>query len=209
MEDESCRGIQPIPFQQCELTKREADSGVRSGILGVPRPPAAAYAFRWAANMRHIIFIISLLFSVSLVSCGGHVDNLNTNDATPVFRTDFTDEATWRKIQRDVAATNVMGFSANVQFIDERQYSGLTGQELLQRIPGLNEYGCIFVADTMAMSTVEHHLLVLDPSNPEGKTFRVIPSEAWGVENNLSLANMDYSEFANAADSDDVFRGFK
>jgi hypothetical protein len=159
--------------------------------------------------MGYIIFIISLLFSVSLVSCRGHIDNLNTNDATPVIRTDFTDEATWRKLQRDIAATNIMGFSANVRFIDERKYSGLTGQELLQRIPGLSEYGCIFVADTTTMSTTEHHLLVLDPSNPEGKTFRVIPSEVWGVENNLSLANMDYSEFADSADADGIFRGFK
>jgi hypothetical protein len=159
--------------------------------------------------MRLIISIASLLFSVFLVSCGGHMDDINTNDATPVIRTDFTDDATWRKIQRDVAATNIMGFFANVRFIDERQYSGLTGQELLQRIPSLNEYGCIFVADTIAMSTAEHHLLVLDPSNSQGKTFRVILSEAWGVENNLSLANMDYSEFADSTDPDGVFRGFK
>jgi hypothetical protein len=137
------------------------------------------------------------------------MDDTNTDDATPVIRTDFTDEVTWKKIQRDVAATYFMGFSANVRFIDEEQYSGLAGQELLQRVPGLTEYGCVFVADAIAMSSVEHHLLVLDPSNPKGMTFRVVPSEAWGVENNLSLANMDYSEFADSVDPDGVFRGFK
>jgi len=73
----------------------------------------------------------------------------------------------------------------------------------------LDQYGCIFVADATAMSTVEHHLLVLDPSNPQKETFRVIPSEAWAMENNLSLANMDYSEFADSADADGVFHGFK
>jgi hypothetical protein len=30
----------------------------------------------------------------------------------------------------------------------------------------------------------------------------------WGVENNLSLANMDFSEFANHTDPDGVFLGF-
>ncbi len=134
---------------------------------------------------------------------------MSTNDATPVIRTDFTDDTTWKKIQRDISATNIMGFSANVRFIDETQYSGLTGQELLKRVPGLTEYGCVFVADATSMSSVEHHLLVLDPSNPKGTTFRVIPSEAWGIENNLSLANMDYGEFAVSADSDGVFRGLK
>jgi len=159
--------------------------------------------------MRYIVSTISLLFIISLASCGGHVDDINDDFATPVIRTDFTNEMAWRKIKREVAATNIMGFSANVRFIDERQYSDLTGQELLQRISGLNEFGCIFIADATAMSTSEHHLLVLDPSDPTGKTFRVIPSEAWGVENNLSIANMDYSEFADSADPDGVFRGFK
>jgi len=128
---------------------------------------------------------------------------------TPVIRTDFTDEATWNKIRRDVAAKNIMGFSAHVQFIDDRQYSGLTGQELLQRISGLNEYGCIFIADATAISNTEHHLLVFDPSNPTAKTFRVIPSEAWGVENNLAITNMSYSEIAELTDADGVFRGLK
>lgn len=159
--------------------------------------------------MRRIFSIVSLLFSFFLSSCIGHTDDVNTMDATPVIRTDFTDDATWKKIQRDVAATYNMGFSANVRFIDDRQYNGLTGQELLQKMPALNEYGCIFIADHIAMAAAEHHLLVLDPSNPNGKTFRVILSEAWGVENNLSIANMDYIEFANSADPDGVFRGFK
>jgi hypothetical protein len=30
----------------------------------------------------------------------------------------------------------------------------------------------------------------------------------WGVENNLSLANMDWEDFAATVDEDGVFRGF-
>jgi hypothetical protein len=30
----------------------------------------------------------------------------------------------------------------------------------------------------------------------------------WAVENNLSLANMDYEEFAEAVDAQGIFRGF-
>jgi hypothetical protein len=41
-----------------------------------------------------------------------------------------------------------------------------------------------------------------------GRTFRVIPGEIWGVENNLSLANMDFAEFADSTDRDGLFRGF-
>lgn len=59
------------------------------------------------------------------------------------------------------------------------------------------------------MSSVEHHLLVLDPFNRDGKTFRVIPSEAWGIENNLSIAKMDYNECADSVDPNGLFRGLK
>jgi hypothetical protein len=31
----------------------------------------------------------------------------------------------------------------------------------------------------------------------------------WGVENNLSVANMDFHEFADNVEDDGVFRGFK
>jgi hypothetical protein len=41
-----------------------------------------------------------------------------------------------------------------------------------------------------------------------GRTFRVIPSEMWDVENNLSLANMDFPEFAGSTGPDGIFRGF-
>ncbi|MDH6214469.1 hypothetical protein M2283_001752 [Streptomyces pseudovenezuelae] len=33
-------------------------------------------------------------------------------------------------------------------------------------------------------------------------------AELWSIENNLSGANMDFEEFADAVDDDGVFRGF-
>jgi hypothetical protein len=50
--------------------------------------------------------------------------------------------------------------------------------------------------------------LVVDLDETPGRTFRVVPSEAWGVENSLSLANMGFEEFAEAVDEHGVFRGF-
>lgn len=34
------------------------------------------------------------------------------------------------------------------------------------------------------------------------------PLSLWGIENNLSIANMDFDEFADAVDEDGVFRDF-
>jgi hypothetical protein len=58
------------------------------------------------------------------------------------------------------------------------------------------------------MTDPEHPVLVVDLYSEPGRSFRVVPSEMWGVENNLSLANMDFEEFADAVDRDGVFRGF-
>jgi hypothetical protein len=51
-------------------------------------------------------------------------------------------------------------------------------------------------------------VLVLDAQDNPGRTFRVTATESWGVENNLSISNMDFFEFADAVDDDGVFRGF-
>ena len=66
----------------------------------------------------------------------------------------------------------------------------------------------VFLVDAEAMFQPDHPVLVVDLSEEAGRTFRVIPSEAWGVENNLRLANMDFADFADAVDDGGVFRGF-
>jgi len=66
----------------------------------------------------------------------------------------------------------------------------------------------MFVVDHTALSHAEHPILVIDLNDEVGRAFRVIPSEMWGVENNLSISNMDFYEFADNADADGIFRGF-
>jgi Domain of unknown function (DUF6924) len=72
---------------------------------------------------------------------------------------------------------------------------------------------------SISLSSPDHPILVVDLSDtylsvaefPEiaGRTpFRCIPSELWGVDNNLNIANMDWEDFAGAAGEDGVFRGF-
>lgn len=39
------------------------------------------------------------------------------------------------------------------------------------------------------------------------RRFRVIPQQAWAVENNLRLANMGFDDFEAALGPDGVFRG--
>lgn len=51
-------------------------------------------------------------------------------------------------------------------------------------------------------------LLILDLYDGSGREFRAIPSQIQSIENNLSIANMDFEEFAESVDEDGVFRGF-
>jgi len=66
----------------------------------------------------------------------------------------------------------------------------------------------MFVVDHTTMTHEEHPVVVLDLWREPGRTFRVIPSQVWSVENNLSIANMDFFEFANNVGDDGIFRGF-
>ncbi|POX60459.1 hypothetical protein C3492_27380 [Streptomyces sp. Ru62] len=47
-----------------------------------------------------------------------------------------------------------------------------------------------------------------EESEQEFGGLRVIAGELWSMENNISIGNMDWEEFVDAANGDGVFRGF-
>ncbi len=124
-----------------------------------------------------------------------------------VLRTDFSDEPAWESMCAAIRQT-AGEFQAFVDFISDREYEGLTVEQLTTLVPQGSEPTFLFIVDRMALSHAEHPILVVDLYEEPGRTFRVIPSEMWGVENNLSISNMDFREFADAADPDGIFRGF-
>ncbi|WP_455271365.1 DUF6924 domain-containing protein [Rhizobium herbae] len=69
------------------------------------------------------------------------------------------------------------------------------------------DHALLIVADSSTMNNADMPLLCVDTVLLGGE-FRVVPERLWGVENNVSLANMDFSEFAVAVGRDGVFRGF-
>ena len=125
-----------------------------------------------------------------------------------VLRTDFSDAAAWGAICEAIRAP-VGEFRAYVDFISDPEYDGITTEQLLSLIPHNLHHTFIFVVDRHALSHADYPILVVDLYTEPGRTFRVIPSEMWGVENNLSIANMDFAEFADNVDQDGVFRGFR
>jgi hypothetical protein len=124
-----------------------------------------------------------------------------------VLRTDFSDDAAWEEV-RTVIAAPVGDFRAFVEFVDDREYGDLTVEELTSLVTEESNLTEIYVVDLLTMADPEHPVLVMDVCDEPGRTFRVIPSEMWCVENNLSIANMDWEDFAESVDADGVFRGF-
>src|SRR5262249_9500733 len=119
---------------------------------------------------------------------------------------DFSDDAAWDSIGAAIQEPDPLyGFQAYVTCISDRDYEGLTVEQLIPLVP--EEMTFIFIADWIALTHPERPILVADLYHEPGRTFRVIPAAMWAVENNLSLANMDFYELADHAGPDGIFRG--
>ena len=104
--------------------------------------------------------------------------------------------------------TSDEGFTASLDCVSDRQFDGLTVEQLVALAAQGGNRTFAFIADRMTLASPEFPVLVVDLYDEPGRTFRVIPGEMWGVENNLSIANMAYHEFAESVDPDGIFRGF-
>lgn len=135
------------------------------------------------------------------------VKSLPESDDSLVLRTDFSDDAAWEEICK-VIISPVGDFQACVEFVDDSAYDGLTVQDLTELVGEESEFTEIYLVDTVTIFDPEHPVLVVDVCDEPGRSFRVIPTEMWCVENNLSIANMDWEDFEESLDENGVFRGF-
>ena len=131
--------------------------------------------------------------------------NIPETQNSLVLRIDFSDERAWQEVCAAIEEP-VGEFRAYVTFVSDPAFEGITIEEVVERTK--KDVGFLFIVDDMTISQEEHPILVVDLWDEPGRTFRVIPSEMWSVENSLSIANMDFWEFADNADADGVFRGF-
>jgi hypothetical protein len=125
----------------------------------------------------------------------------------PVLRTDFSDQGAWDAIRKEVMQP-VDGFYANVDYIDDPEFADIDTKALLRLVSREMRHSFIIVADKTSMTNAEHLLLVIDLFGEMGSEFRAEPSRIQSIENNLSIANMDFSDFAESCDPEGVFRGF-
>jgi hypothetical protein len=126
-----------------------------------------------------------------------------------LIRTGYSDPAAWNMVRAAVQRPDISsGYEARFEFIDHPSYQNLTKTQLLSLLPANYDHSFLFIVDQITLSHPEHPLLVVDLYTEPGRDFRATPPEIPGIEANLSLANMDFSEFADSAAADGIFRGF-
>jgi hypothetical protein len=127
-----------------------------------------------------------------------------------VLRTDFSDDAVWESVCAAIQKPDEeLRFRANVQCVNDRDYDSLTVEQLLPLVPEGMIF--LFIADRIALNDPEHPILVVDLHDEPGRTFRVVPSFVWAVEQNLGLgfgSDVEFHELADNADPDGILRGF-
>jgi hypothetical protein len=124
-----------------------------------------------------------------------------------LIRTDFSDDKVWSSVRSTITNPRSL-FRANIQFVDERRFEGLTIAALLAMVPEGSDQTFVFLADGQTMVHPEHPIQVVDLFEERGRTFRVVPESLWSVQNNLIIANVDWEDFADTVDSDGIFREF-
>jgi hypothetical protein len=137
---------------------------------------------------------------------------LSSTENPAVIRTDFYNQEAWDTICGLIRAPvhdRDNTFYAHVDLVEDVQYRNQPVGELLRVLPHDYKHSFLFVVDCDTLSRADFPLLVVDLLELRGRTFRTIPAQVQGIENNLSIANMGFEEFAEAVDQDGVFRGFR
>lgn len=157
---------------------------------------------------------------------------LPTSMQSLLIRTDFSDAAAWNAVCKTVSQMppELAGFmdmlsvlngpddgidpegedggSPACTLVDDASYADADPGELRKTAATTDSWPVLFVFDQAAASHPEHAVLVMDLHDESGRSFRTTPDQIHWIESNLSIANMDWEDFAEALDEDGIHRGF-
>ena len=133
--------------------------------------------------------------------------DIPTSENALLIRTDFSDQSAWDKLLGAAREPDDI-FMFNMEVVDDRANSGMTVEQVMAALPEDYPHSFMVVADNVAISQPGHPLLVVDLLEQRGRQFRALASVISQIDSNLSIANMDFEEFADGVDATGVFRGF-
>lgn len=105
---------------------------------------------------------------------------LNTENPL-VLRADFANQTIWEEICL-IIQEPVDGFYANVEFLDDFEYEGIAKDDLLSLIPKNYNHNFIVLVDRVAITEVDHPLLVVDLSEGSNESFRAVPTTVQSID---------------------------
>jgi hypothetical protein len=112
-------------------------------------------------------------------------------------------------VREEALRENEDGARAYAEPVSDPAFENASWAEVRAAVPAHNEGASVlFIADATTLSSPDHPILVVDLLDRDLAPFRCVPSELWGVDNNLNLANLDWVDVADEVDDDGVFRGF-
>jgi len=123
-----------------------------------------------------------------------------------LIRTDFSDESAWQELKAAVSEPEDP-FIFSMEVVDDRLNGGATVEQIMEALPEDYPHSFIVVADSAAISQADFPLLVVDLLEERGRQFRAVAPQVASIDNNLSIANMGFEEFADLVDESGVFRG--
>jgi hypothetical protein len=123
-----------------------------------------------------------------------------------LIRTDFSNQSEWEGLTAAVREAPDP-FIFNMEIIDDRTNINATVEDLMSSLPKDYPHSFMVIADNVAISNPDYPLLVVDLFEERGRQFRAVATEIASIENNLSIANMGFEEFAELVDDTGVFRG--
>ncbi|MGW9372596.1 DUF6924 domain-containing protein [Streptomyces xanthophaeus] len=140
-----------------------------------------------------------------------------------VVRTDHDSEQAWQAvIAKLMQPWGDRDYEPLVHFVDDPAWAGATVDEVLVAAAADEDLCVVFVADSVTMGSAHHGLLAVTTVPAEeyenleeyeelralGREFRTVPAGVHDIHANLSIANLDFEDFAAAAREapDRVFR---
>jgi hypothetical protein len=99
-------------------------------------------------------------------------------------------------------------FVASFEVVNDAKFEGKSHLEVSQMLSADAGVMLMLIADEQALTNDGFPCIVLDVLVGPESTFRATAVNLASIENNLSIANMGFEEFQDAADKDGIFRGF-
>ena len=142
-----------------------------------------------------------------------------------LVRTHFAEDTKWAELVRVASAPMEMlgdEFFANFNAVDDAKFNGLSSLAVVNALPDDYPQYFVLVADALSHGDNPTVLVVnflpqsdesydtrpRDRTEQHIESFRAAPNTLQSITNNLSISNMDFSDFAESVDDDGVFRGF-